>query len=194
MDSLSLAQLSYEAGIRALDLQERGVEQLRARTGVLMAASSLTASFLGGQTIERASGLGALSGAALLALACSIALCVYVLLPKRGFVFSLNPRKMYEVLFDVADDDEELRRRLIIGWMNTGKATSRESTSFRATFSRPPWRSCCSSFFGRGRWRITSPEMRRNRPTRPTPPPPPPPAPADLGNPETRGGLGPLTK
>jgi hypothetical protein len=66
-----LAELSYDAGVRALDLQERGLEQLRARTGVLLAASSLTASFLGAQTIQHESGLGVLGGLALVSLAAS---------------------------------------------------------------------------------------------------------------------------
>lgn len=42
-----LSELAYETALRALDIQERGVEQLRARAGVLLAASSVTASFLG---------------------------------------------------------------------------------------------------------------------------------------------------
>jgi hypothetical protein len=52
MSSGVLAELSYEAAVRALDLQERAIEQLRARTGTLLAASSLTASFLGAQAIQ----------------------------------------------------------------------------------------------------------------------------------------------
>ncbi len=108
-----LAGLSYDAAIRALDLQERGVEQLRARTGTLLAASSLTASFLGAQTIQHTGGLGTLGALALVSLAASIVLCVYVLLPKRGFVFSLSAPRMYEALFEVAEDEEEVRRRLI---------------------------------------------------------------------------------
>lgn len=107
-----LADLSYEAGIRALDLQERAVEQLRARTGTLLAASSLTASFLGAQTIQHRNGLGVLGGLALLALAASIGLCVYVLLPKRGFRFSLNGPQVYEQLYEFRDDEEEIHRRL----------------------------------------------------------------------------------
>ena len=51
--SSSLAQLSYNAALRALDGQERGLEELRARTGTLLAAASLVASFLGAQTIQR---------------------------------------------------------------------------------------------------------------------------------------------
>jgi hypothetical protein len=45
--------------------------------------------------------------------ACSILLCIYVLLPKSGFVFSLNAVTMYESLFEVADDEHEVRRRLV---------------------------------------------------------------------------------
>jgi hypothetical protein len=109
----SLVELSYEAAIRALDLQERGVEQLRARTGTLLAASSLPASFLGAQTIQHSDGLDALSTLALIALACSILLCTYVLLPKSGFVFSLSGPTMYESLFEAGDDDQEARRQLV---------------------------------------------------------------------------------
>lgn len=107
-----LAELSYDAGVRALDLQERAVEQLRSRTGILLAASSLTASFLGAQTIQHESGLSVLSGLALISLAVSVLLCVYVLLPKQVFEFSLNAPQVYESLFDLRDDEEEIRRRL----------------------------------------------------------------------------------
>ncbi len=99
--------------MRALDIQERGVEQLRARAGTLLAASSLTASFLGAQAIQHGSGLGTLGAFALVSLVGSIVLCIYVLLPKRGFVFSVNASTMYELLFDVANDSEELCRRIV---------------------------------------------------------------------------------
>jgi hypothetical protein len=56
MSSPKLAELSYEAAVRALELQERGIEQLRARAGMLLAASSLTGSFVGAQTIQHAGG------------------------------------------------------------------------------------------------------------------------------------------
>jgi hypothetical protein len=112
MSSGVLAELSYDAAVRALDLQERGVEQLRARTGTLLAASSLTASFLGAQTIQHTGGLQALGSLALISLAASIVLCIYVLLPKRELVFSVNAARMYETLFEIGEE-EEVRRRLI---------------------------------------------------------------------------------
>jgi hypothetical protein len=107
-----LAALSYDAAIRALDLQERAAEQLRTRTGTLLGASSLTASFLGAQAIQRGGGIGTAAGLALIALTCSVGLCVYVLLPKRGLVFEISPSTLYESLFDIADDEQEMRRRL----------------------------------------------------------------------------------
>jgi hypothetical protein len=113
MSSLALSELSYDAAVRALDLQERAVEQLRARTGTLLAASSLTASFLGAQAIQHANSSGILGALALTSLACSIGLCVYVLLPKKGFQFSVNATRMYEELFEHADDEAEVRRRLV---------------------------------------------------------------------------------
>ncbi len=111
-----LTELSYAAGVRALDLQERAIDQLRARTGILLAATSLTASFLGAQTVQHANGLGTLGGLALVSLVASVGLCTYVLLPKQGFVFSLNAREMYETLFEFEEDEEEEVRRRLIYW------------------------------------------------------------------------------
>lgn len=54
-----------------------------------------------------------LDALALVSLVSSILLSIYVLLPKSGFVFGLNAPRMYESLFEVADDEREIRRRLI---------------------------------------------------------------------------------
>ena len=117
MSIAPLAELSYQAAIRSLDLQERGVEQLRARTGTLLAASSLTASFLGAQAIQR-NGIGPLGVLALVSLAASVALCIYVLLPKSDLVFDIEPSRMYESLLYTATDESDIRRRLIY-WLDS---------------------------------------------------------------------------
>jgi hypothetical protein len=46
-----LEQLAYDLGLRALGQQERVLEELRARTGILLAATAFTASFLGGRSL-----------------------------------------------------------------------------------------------------------------------------------------------
>lgn len=38
---------------------------------------------------------------------------MYVLLPKKGFMFSLNAARTYEELFEFANDEGEVHRRLI---------------------------------------------------------------------------------
>jgi hypothetical protein len=112
-DMSLLAELSYDAALRALDLQERGLGELRQRTGTLLAASSLTASFLGAQTIQHTASLGVLEALALVGLAGSIGSATYVLIPKRRFEFSVNAITQFEALFELGGDDDEVRRRLI---------------------------------------------------------------------------------
>ncbi len=114
----ALLELTYEAAVRTLDLQERAVDQLRSRTGTLLAASSLTASFLGAETIQHQGGLDVLVVLALVALAGSIVSCVYVLLPKSGLIFSISAPATYETLYEFAEDGDEVRRRLIY-WLES---------------------------------------------------------------------------
>ena len=92
------------------------MEQLRARTGVLLAASSLIASVLGSRAAQHVNGPGVLSAFALLSLGGSICLCVYVLLPKPDLVFSINARNMYEALLGLTDDNAV--RKWLIYWLD----------------------------------------------------------------------------
>jgi hypothetical protein len=46
-------------------------------------------------------------------LVASMGLSVYILLPKKEFTFSLSAPQMYEQLFAVRDDEEEVGRRLV---------------------------------------------------------------------------------
>jgi hypothetical protein len=110
--SSPLPRLSYESSLRALEVQERAVDQIRARTGMLLAVSSLTASFFGAQTIQHTQDLGTLGWLALVSLVISVALCIYVLLPKSGFVFSVSGPAIYRRLYPFKDDEDELHRRL----------------------------------------------------------------------------------
>lgn len=107
----SLAEIAYEASLRSLDKQEELLDELRARTGLLLAASSLAASFLGRPALERAEPV--IVALALLAFAGSTAASIYILLPKtKRFIFSLQGSAVYEKLFEFGDDLPELHRRL----------------------------------------------------------------------------------
>lgn len=105
-------RLAYEAALRTLDKQEEVLRELRARTGVLLAASSLGGSFLGQRAFEGSPALW-LVVVAVVAFLTSIGASVYVLVPKRDqFVFSLSGPDLYTGLYEFRDDLAETYRRL----------------------------------------------------------------------------------
>jgi hypothetical protein len=105
-------RLAYEAAQRALDKQERLIEELRSRTGLLLAAASLAASFLGGEAFAGTPPRG-LAVLALSAFLVAVGASVYILLPKIDrFVFALQGGRLYERLYAARDDLAEVYRSL----------------------------------------------------------------------------------
>jgi len=107
----ALAQIAYESAVRALDKQERVLEELRARTSVVLGASSVAVSLLGRPAIDDPHPL-ALFVIALLAFAASIGASLFVLLPREAFQFAINGPAVYERLYEFRDDVPEIHRRL----------------------------------------------------------------------------------
>lgn len=103
--------LAYEAALRSLDKQERLLEELRARTGVLLAASSIAASFLGQEAFlhPRPAALAVLALAAFVA---SIGASVFILLPKKDLAFAETGVGLYGGLYGAREDMPEVYRRL----------------------------------------------------------------------------------
>lgn len=80
-------RLVYEESTRAIQQQQASLDNLRARTGLLLAAASISSSFLGGQALS-GEGLTPWSWFAIGALA-AVGLCtILVLLPRRNWFFS----------------------------------------------------------------------------------------------------------
>jgi hypothetical protein len=103
-------RLVYETAQTGLDKQERVVEELRARTGGLLAASSIAASFLGEPAFRNPPLV--VAALALAAFVATIAACVYVLTPKRQLVFAQSGGALYQELYDVREDLGQVYRRL----------------------------------------------------------------------------------
>ena len=78
----SVEALAYEQSRRAIEQQAAVLNELRSRTGGLLTAASLVASFLAAQAIER-SGFDALAMFAMLAFLGVLGLCMSVLWPSR---------------------------------------------------------------------------------------------------------------
>lgn len=105
-----LERLAYDVSVRTLDKQEALLAELRSRTGVLLAASSLATSFLGQEAFRRPSLV------AMLVIVCafvlSIGACVFILLPTSRFIFSLVGPSVYEQLYPLRENPGEIYRRL----------------------------------------------------------------------------------
>jgi len=110
-DTSALAQLSYELSLRTLSQQESALNELRARTGTLIAAASLVTSFLGGAAIAR-DGLDVWSVIALILFVASIGFATWVLLPKKDLTFSVFGSALFEdeIKADVFEIGETHRR------------------------------------------------------------------------------------
>lgn len=105
-------RLAYEAALRALDKQERLIDELRSRTGLLLAAASLAASFLGREAFAGHPRRG-LAVLALAAFLLAVGASVQVLLPKaEKFLFAMVGAGLYEGLYEFKDDLGEVYRRL----------------------------------------------------------------------------------
>jgi hypothetical protein len=93
----AIEELAYNTALTALSNQDGELNQLRSRTGTLLAAASITASFFGVQALSRQAS-GTFSVVALIASVLALVLCIYVLAPKTGISFSLSGTVLYREL------------------------------------------------------------------------------------------------
>ncbi|HYM55001.1 MAG TPA: hypothetical protein VES97_06540 [Solirubrobacteraceae bacterium] len=112
-----LAQLTYEQAQKALEQQERQVDELRQRTGTLLAAAALTASFFGAAALGH-DGLAAPVVFAGIALAATVLSGLYVLYPHE-LEFSVDARRLYDDLAPDQNDPDRLLLRLAFGLRDT---------------------------------------------------------------------------
>src|SRR5690242_19440210 len=91
-------KLAYQEAVRGLDKQEGLLEEMRARTGVLLAVSSVAASFLAPQAFQDPSPR-VLAVTTLVAFVASLGASVFILLPNKNLVFAATGSRVYEGLY-----------------------------------------------------------------------------------------------
>jgi cytochrome c-type biogenesis protein CcmH/NrfG len=108
-----LAQLVYDQAQKALEQQERQVYELRQRTGTLLAAAALIASFFGTAAVGRDGGTVpvVLAGVALVITVLS---GLYVLYPHQ-LDFALDARRLYDHLVADEHNSDEVFLSLAFG-------------------------------------------------------------------------------
>jgi hypothetical protein len=107
-----LEEITYKAGRSALADQESVVAGVRQRTGTLLAAHALVASFLGATTV-RAQGLHALGWVALAALVLGLVAAAILLAPWR-LKFAIDARELYGTLYEQASAEAAADT---LGWL-----------------------------------------------------------------------------
>lgn len=90
-----LQVLAYETAVRALDQQERLLDELRARAGIILAASSVVRTFL---APTETAGSGFVEAGLLATFLTSACASVYVLLPRREITLSPSAVSLYSRL------------------------------------------------------------------------------------------------
>ena len=108
----TLEEITYEAGRSALADQESLVAGMRQRTGTLLAAHALVASFLGA-TAVRANGLHAWGWIALAALVVGLVAAAILLAPWK-LKFAIDARELYDELYEQASAEAQADT---LGWL-----------------------------------------------------------------------------
>jgi hypothetical protein len=113
----ALEELTYDLSLRALSQQEALLNEVRARTGILLAATAIAVSLLGGRALDDGERTALnLSGVGLGVL--SFLLSVYVLAPKGQFSFSPRGWDAYEHFVGEGSDVGEAQR--VLAYWNRG--------------------------------------------------------------------------
>lgn len=83
-----IEEVILEEARRAIAVQVASLDELRSRTGLLLAAASLSGSFLGSAAASTNVNLGFVGGLAVIAFAVAIGACIKVLMPVHdGWTF-----------------------------------------------------------------------------------------------------------
>lgn len=108
----TLEEITYDAGRHALADQETIVAGVRQRTGTLLAAHALVASFLGATTI-RAHGFEAWGAIALAALVLGLVIAAVLLAP-WPLKFAVDAKDLYSELYAQAAEEAQAET---LGWL-----------------------------------------------------------------------------
>jgi hypothetical protein len=93
-------ELAYEEAKRALDAQEKVVNELRSRAGVLIAAAAITTSFFGGRAFADGDVGGWIATVCFGLLGLSV---LAVLWPRHDWVFTVNARRFISTYVESED-------------------------------------------------------------------------------------------
>lgn len=120
-------ELAYDSALQALSHQAASLDELRTRTGILLAAASVSTSFLGSEALK-----GRDTGTfGWLAVVCFFglgALTAAILWPRRGWLFVVDPILLIRDFIEIEMplDIEKMRRDLALHLSNNYRSNSKK--------------------------------------------------------------------
>jgi hypothetical protein len=111
MDEDRRLTLALEESMRALESQSEALDDLRSRTGILLTALALTASFLGARALDD-SGFDFLNWVALIFFAIAGVVCLLILLPWGDWRLTHDANKVLEEFVDKDEPLDVMRREM----------------------------------------------------------------------------------
>jgi hypothetical protein len=91
----SAEEIAYQESVRALEMQSRTLDELRSRTGLLLAAASVVTSFLGAEVLRR-DGVTTVAVLAILVFIGVVVLALLIVLPWRDWHFAQGAKTLLE--------------------------------------------------------------------------------------------------
>ena len=113
------AGIVYQESVRAITQQEAALDGLRARTGTLLAAASITTAFIGGEALAREPGLVLGAWAAIISFCVVGALSIAILWPWT-WRFSHDASVLIEDHVEVPERSQTEQLQLFLGRTNDG--------------------------------------------------------------------------
>jgi len=107
-------KIIYEEAVRGWSLQSSVLDELRGRTGVLLAAASVAAALLGSADITKHKTFTLLGTIALVAFCVVVVLCVYILWPTKDWIFTHDAKLALDAYVEKDQGVDEMRESLAI--------------------------------------------------------------------------------
>jgi hypothetical protein len=126
-DGHELVSFALELSLRQLDYDRELIDELRSRTGVLLAAASLAASFFGPPALG-GEGITVLAALGLVAFTVALVLCIAVLAPRRHLNLAPPGYMNLEALWHLRGEPTEWRRYFVY-WVGEWSSGNRRVTT-----------------------------------------------------------------
>jgi hypothetical protein len=120
-----VAKLVYDESVRGLDMQSQSLDEIRSRTGVLIAAATIAAALLGASALTRHHVTYWANLWALITFGLVVGFCLLVLWPGTKWTFAYNAATLDDTYFKQQVDATEACRSMARGRAKHRKANAK---------------------------------------------------------------------